>query len=592
MENEKKGKGSIIVQVCILFALCVVVTGIITYYSQYRTTHKYVIEQTELSAARAAKEVIYAIEEYPARNWLVNYWYAHADEMDIEYDAYFTASTKTEKKCQLLNEKHPTMELRYLSNAGAAALSPEDQKLFAEIMYTWVLTRLNEIKSIYKIDFLFFVVTEEPYNKQFFLISAADRNAVRGTDYEQVYPIGVVSEVGEAQQTGMAEAIKKQSHIASAGKYVDYYSYAGTVGDSALLVGLTYNLSEIMDTVTSQTWHSSWLAMMYQILYSLIAAVGIWHLVLKPLKIVQKSIRRYKDNKDSKDVVETLSKIKYDNEIGELSTDVTELSHEMDDYLNEIKTITTEKERIEAELSLASRIQSSSLPHIFPPFPDNKEFDIYASMDPAKEVGGDFYDYYMVDDDHLALLIADVSGKGVPAALFMMVSQAMLKTHALTGDSPAKVLSNVNDAISANNHAEMFVTVWLGILEISTGKVVAANAGHEYPAIMHAKGEFELLKDKHGLVIGGMEGVPYKEYEFKLEPGSKLFVYTDGVPEATAAGDEMFGTERMIEALNKEPEADPEGILKRVRKSVDDFVKDAEQFDDLTMLCLEYHGAK
>ncbi len=592
MENEKKRKGSIIVQVCVLFALCVVVTGIITYYSQYRTTHKYVIEQTELSAARAAKEVIYAIEEYPARNWLVNYWYAHADEMDIEYDAYFTASTKTEKKCQLLNEKHPTMELRYLSNAGAAALSPEDQKLFAEIMYTWVLTRLNEIKSIYKIDYLFFVVTEEPYNKQFFLISAADRNAVRGTDYEQVYPIGVVSEVGEAQQTGMAEAIKKQSHIASAGKYVDYYSYAGTVGDSALLVGLTYNLSEIMDTVTSQTWHSSWLAMLYQILYSLIAAVGIWHLVLKPLKIVQKAIRRYKDSKDSSEVTETLSRIKYDNEIGELSTDVTDLSHEMDDYLNEIKTITSEKERIEAELSLASRIQSSSLPHIFPPFPDNKEFDIYASMDPAKEVGGDFYDYYMVDDDHLALLIADVSGKGVPAALFMMVSQAMLKTHALTGDSPAKVLSNVNDAISANNHAEMFVTVWLGILEISTGKVVAANAGHEYPAIMHANGEFELLKDKHGLVIGGMEGVPYKEYEFKLEPGSKLFVYTDGVPEATAAGDEMFGTERMIEALNKEPEADPEGILKCVRKSVDDFVKDAEQFDDLTMLCLEYHGAK
>ena len=592
MGTERKKKGSIIIQVGILFTLCVVVTGIITYYSQYRATNKYVIGQTEVRAARAAKEVLYAIEEYPAHKWLVNYWHTHADEMDIEYDAYFTNSTKTERKCKILNERHPKMELRYVSDRMAATLPEEDQKLFAEIMYTWVLTRLNEIKDIYKIDYLFCVMSSEPFNKQFFLISAADRNSVRGTDYEQVYPIGVISEVGEAQQIGMAEAVKKNSHVASAGKYVDYYSYAGSFGDSELLVGLTYNLSEIMETVMAETRHSSWLAMLYQILYSVIAAIGIWHLVLKPLKIVQEAIRRYKDSKDSKEVTETLSKIKNDNEIGELSTDVTDLSREMDDYHEKIKAITSEKERIEAELSLASHIQSSSLPHVFPPFPENEEFDIFASMDPAKEVGGDFYDYYMIDDDHLAVLIADVSGKGVPAALFMMVSQAILKTHALSGASPSEVLRNVNDAISDNNNAEMFVTVWLGILELSTGKVTAANAGHEYPAIMHANGDFELFKDKHGLVVGAMPGVPYKEYEIQLEPGSKLFVYTDGVPEATAADNEMFGTERMIDALNEVKDGAPEEVLRSVRKHVDDFVKDAEQFDDLTMLCLEYYGAK
>ena len=592
MQTEKKKTGSIILQVGVLFMLCVLVTGIITFFSQYRASSKSVIGQTEIRAARAAKEALYALEEYPAHNWLVYYWYTHADEMDIEYDAYFRDSTQTERKCRILNKNNPSMELRYVSDRQAAALTAEDQKLFAEIMYTWVLTRLNEIKAIYKIDYLFFVVTSEPYNKQYFLISAADRNAVRGTDYEQVYPIGVISEVGEAQQAGMAEAVKKDSHVASAGKYVDYYSYAGKVGDSELLIGLTYNLSEILDTVTSETWHSSWLAMIYQIIYSIIAAEGIWFVVLKPLKKVQEAIRRYKDSKNSEEATSSLSEIKLNNEIGELATDVTELSQEMDDYLNKIQAITSEKERIEAELNLASRIQNSMLPHEFPPFPERNEFDLYASMDPAKEVGGDFYDYYLVDDDHLALLIADVSGKGVPAALFMMVSKTILKTHAMTGISPSEVLGKVNDAICNNNHAEMFVTVWLGILEISTGKMTAANAGHEYPAIMNASGKFELLKDKHGLVIGGMEGVPYKEYEIQLEPGSKLFVYTDGVPEATTANEEMFGTERMLNALNKNPEAGPEEILKCVRASVDDFVQDAEQFDDLTMLCLEYRGVK
>lgn len=218
------------------------------------------------------------------------------------------------------------------------------------------------------------------------------------------------------------------------------------------------------------------------------------------------------------------------------------------------------------------------------------EFDLYASMDPAKEVGGDFYDFFMIDDDHLGMVIADVSGKGIPAAMFMMFSKNIIANNAMLGKLPAKALEDANNSICKNNSEEMFVTVWLGILEISTGHVVAANAGHEYPAIKSADGGFELFKDKHGLVVGGMEGLRYREYELQLEPGSKIFVYTDGVPEATNADEEMFGTDRMIEALNTDPGAAPKQILKNVRSAVDDFVKDAEQFDDLTMLCLEYRG--
>ena len=249
-----------------------------------------------------------------------------------------------------------------------------------------------------------------------------------------------------------------------------------------------------------------------------------------------------------------------------------------------------ESSRIETELNMASSIQADMLPNIYPAFPDRPEFDIYATMDPAKEVGGDFYDFFLIDDDHLCLVIADVSGKGVPAALFMMASKIILQNHAKLGKSPAQILTDANAAICSNNREEMFVTVWLGILEISTGKLTAANAGHEYPVIKKADDNFELLKDKHGFVIGGMDGIRYKEYELRMESGSKLFLYTDGVPEATDAQGELFGTERMLEALNSDAESEPESILKQVRSYVDGFVKEAEQFDDLTMLCLEYKG--
>ena len=262
------------------------------------------------------------------------------------------------------------------------------------------------------------------------------------------------------------------------------------------------------------------------------------------------------------------------------------VAHQNDEYEKQ----KIESSRIDTELSMASSIQADMLPNIFPAFPERKEFDVYATMDPAKEVGGDFYDFFLIDDDHLCMVMADVSGKGVPAALFMMASKIILANSAMIGKSPAQILTDTNAAICSNNREEMFVTVWLGILEISTGKLTAANAGHEYPVLMMPGGKFELYKDKHGLVIGGMDGIVYKEYELSLTPGSKLFLYTDGVAEATNAQQELFGTQRMLAALNENTRLSPDGILKNVRRAVDDFVQDAEQFDDITMLALEYKG--
>ena len=311
--------------------------------------------------------------------------------------------------------------------------------------------------------------------------------------------------------------------------------------------------------------------------------------IVKPLNTITKNIASLNEQNPEfrmEDAYRT------GDEIQVLAESFANLSHKTVEYVAEVTRVTAEKERIGTELQMARRIQEGMLPSIFPAFPDRAEFDLYASMNPAKEVGGDFYDFFLIDDNHLALVMADVSGKGVPGALFMMASKIILQSSAMQGGTPAEILERMNNAICANNPMQMFVTVWFGILEIDSGKIAAANAGHEYPVIRRADGAFEMMKDRHCFVIGGMDGMKYKSYEIQLRPGDKLFVYTDGVPEATDGEEEMFGTDRMLTALNKHRGDDPAGILKCMQKAVDDFVDGAEQFDDLTMLCLEYKGLR
>jgi len=280
------------------------------------------------------------------------------------------------------------------------------------------------------------------------------------------------------------------------------------------------------------------------------------------------------------------------DEIENLALTMKQMEVDLRKNIADLTKVTRERARIRTELGLAARIQAAMLPHKFPPFPERKEIDIFATMTPAKEVGGDFYDFFFIDEDHLGIVIADVSGKGIPGALFMMISKIILQSCAMLGKGAAETLQKTNEAICSNNQEEMFVTAWFGILELSTGKLTASNAGHEYPTIRKPNGQYELVKDKHGFIIGGMSESKYFEYEWQLEPGTSIFVYTDGVPEATAASGELFGMDRLVKALNTDPDADPEQVLQNVQAGVDAFVQDAEQFDDLTMLCIRYNGAQ
>ncbi len=283
-------------------------------------------------------------------------------------------------------------------------------------------------------------------------------------------------------------------------------------------------------------------------------------------------------------------KLRYDDELQWLAGSFAEMTRRIDAYTAEVERVTAEKERIGAELNVATKIQADMLPRIFPPFPDRKELDLYASMTPAKEVGGDFYDFFLIDDDHLAMVIADVSGKGVPAALFMVIAKTLIKNRAQMGGTPAGILHDVNEQLSEGNEAELFVTVWLAILELSTGKGMAANAGHEHPAVRRGDGTFELVKYRHSPALATMGGMKFREHEFTLAPGDCLFVYTDGVTEATNADKKLFGEEKLTEALNRDPAAKPKELLQSVKQAIDEFVGDAVQFDDITMLCLHYAG--
>lgn len=363
----------------------------------------------------------------------------------------------------------------------------------------------------------------------------------------------------------------------------------GVVSYTALKVGGELNRLEI--------WNFIYLVLgiTINLLYG-IAILFLWYVeknITTPVERLSDLTELYarQEHKHEESLVKSLQQladtIPQGDEIGALAVSFRNMVGELDEYMLNLAAVTADKERIATELNVATQIQASMLPCIFPAFPGRKEFDVYATMTPAKEVGGDFYDFFLVDEDHLALVMADVSGKGVPAALFMVIAKTLLKNAAQTGLSPKVVLEKVNRQLCENNEAEMFVTVWIGILEISTGRLTASNAGHEYPAIRRQNGKFELYKDKHGFVLAAMEDICYGEYEIDLRVGDTLFVYTDGVAEATNAENTLYGTERMLAALNQNEDADPEELLRNVKKDIDVFVGKASQFDDITMLALK-----
>lgn len=292
---------------------------------------------------------------------------------------------------------------------------------------------------------------------------------------------------------------------------------------------------------------------------------------------------------DRQKLLEACREYSGDNtEVGDLARSYISMVEDIGGYVTNLQKVTAEKERINAELSLASSIQAHMLPCIFPAFPDRDEFDVYASMTPAKEVGGDFYDFFMVDDSHMAVVMADVSGKGVPAALFMVIAKTLIKNYAQSGIKPEEVFTTVNRLLCDGNKAGLFVTAWLGVLELTTGKLTYVNAGHNPPLIKQNGGEFTYLKSRVSFVLAGMETIKYRQNEITIAPGDRLFLYTDGVTEATNSNIELYGEERLSAFMNSHSGENAEEILHDLKADIYAFQGEAPQFDDITMLMLDY----
>ncbi len=309
-------------------------------------------------------------------------------------------------------------------------------------------------------------------------------------------------------------------------------------------------------------------------------------MISKPLKKLTRDALGFASGER---LVITTDVIHSGDEMQALSEAFAKMAGDIDAYTINLAAVTADRERIATELDVATRIQASMLPYIFPAFPDRAEFDIYATMLPAKEVGGDFYDFFLIDDNTLAVVMADVSGKGVPAALFMVIAKTLIKNNAQLGKSPAEVFETVNKLLCENNEAGMFVTAFMGYLDIPSGKFTFVNAGHNPPLISVA-GKFDWLKAKRSFILAGMDGTPYKQNEVVLKPGDELFLYTDGVTEAMNPNNKLFTEARLLEIISAKGGGDLKELLYAVKLGIDEFASGAEQADDITMLSLRYKG--
>ena len=349
--------------------------------------------------------------------------------------------------------------------------------------------------------------------------------------------------------------------------------------DKGLTLVAQLPMSEVYSNRDAQTYESVFAAIiLFAVIYVLISML-VQHIIVNNLELVNASLTRITHGN-----LEEIVSVRNSSEFASLSNDINQTVTVLKGYID------AAEKRIEQELEFARTIQYSTLPATFI-FPRD-DFELFASMDTAKEVGGDFYDFFFIDREKLALVIADVSGKGIPAALFMMRAKTAIHGMAEQGMSPEEILYRANNTLCEGNEAEMFVTVWLGIIDMSTGIMQCANAGHEYPVLMRAVGDYEYFHDEHGFVLAGMEDMDFPQYEIVMKPGDRLFVYTDGVPEAINEQKEQYGAKRLLEVLNTTKTISMYDALPKVRESIADFVGNAEQFDDITMLGFTYRGSQ
>ncbi len=474
----------------------------------------------------------------------------------------------------------------------------EIDKHMAKKKYKRVITELTNLREKMNANDIFFVAIDkeelngfdgnmETWEPQMYIY---DCYAIP----EQNYPLGArgplnpefIGEVNQVVDTG-----ERSSNYFVSESQFGYNTSAilpvkGEDGKVVACIGVEIPMTTIKAALKQYVRNSILITFGMIIAFLFIYILYIYKRVVTPIDKVSEEVGKFIESDNQ--VSEELGNISTGDEIQQLAENVLKMEMDINDYIENITTITAEKERIGAELDVATHIQASMLPCIFPAFPEVEEVDIYATMNPAKEVGGDFYDFFMVDDTHVAMVAADVSGKGVPAALFMVIGKTLIKDHTTPGTDLGEVFSTVNNLLCQSNSEGLFITAFEGVLDLVTGEFRYVNAGHETPFISKAGGKFEPYPIKAGFVLAGMEDMRYKSNSIMLEPGDRIFQYTDGVTEATNKDNQLFGMDRLEKTLCNNADKSIHELLPAVKADIDEFVAEAPQFDDITMICLEY----
>lgn len=449
--------------------------------------------------------------------------------------------------------------------------------------------RLNELTETAQVSFIYLTVVSPDYKSRTYVFDTVNSQVLSNP-----YPLGHV----ESLEKKTPDYIEDLRNVIEGGKTKSYFTYkkgGGHVTTSIPVRDFKGTVIGAMSVVKPMTEIAEYkanylrslvLAVLFiTVLFLVVYMLSLFHGIVRPLLFIIDETSQFAAHHG--EFSGALKKIKNKDELGLLAKSVEKMGTDINRYITDLTAATAEKERIGAELNVATKIQAEMLPRVFPPYENCQQIELFASMDPAKEVGGDFYDFFMIDDDHFAVVVADVSGKGVPAALFMVIAKTLLKESASQFKTPAEIFEHVNNLLCEGNESGLFVTCWMGILEISTGKLTFANAGHALPAI-YKDGEISYLESKPNLMLAAMEGLPYKNYEITINSGDRLFLYTDGVTEATDSENALYGEDRLLQTLRK-PETrsmNPKELLAFIRADIDNFVGGAPQFDDITMLAM------
>lgn len=522
---------------------------------------------------------------------LVDYYKVNHDKIEVAADFEGHVSVSEDAFETTFMREHPGMV--YGKDVLFGDLSEDLKLLWANWTMEYWFTEFKNTAKDFDLSFIYFVYpTEEEYTvcymfdpTYFTKVTDDGREVLRHGD--MVYEDPKIHEnmwktVETGKATGNVDFLDNE--------YGTVYTYCYPLyskGDFIGLVCIETDSEEFATKVLSNVWIQLSSNIVMLLIIQLIVAFALYRRIIKRIRVLEKEIITYSDTKDSAVANEIIMKEKYRDEIASLGSGFASMIKDLDDYMNNLTKVTAEKERIGAELDVATGIQISMLPRIFPAFPERSEFDIYASMDPAKEVGGDFYDFFMVDSTHLAIVIADVSGKGVPAALFMVIAKTILKNNLLAGDAVEEALIKTNDQLAESNDEMLFVTAWVGVIDLTTGLMDYSDAGHESAFVIGRESIDEIVIEDKLPPLAIMDGMEYNHYTRQLHEGEKIFIYTDGVPEANSSEKELYGMDRLRDVMFKCLDKSPRDVLIAVRKDVDDFVGEAEQFDDLTMLCVE-----